>query len=201
MKIITRLLNQYHASRLYKKRLLKRWDNESNPHKRKEKAIIDYCDSSHYNTFIETGTYMGEMVYSLRNYFKTLYTIELSRDLYEIAKNHFREFGHIKFLQGDSGIVLGKIIDKLNEPSILWLDGHYSGGITEKGESETPIMKELQSIFSSPYSHIILIDDARCFGNSDFPDYPSIEALKDFIKTHRPSCSIEIKDDIIRIVL
>lgn len=201
MKVIIWLINQYHASRFYKKRLLARWDNENNPHRIKEKAIIEYCDKYHYNTFIETGTYMGEMVYSLRNNFKTLYTIELSHTLYEIAKNHFKEFGHINFLQGDSGIVLGKITDKLNEPAILWLDGHYSGGVTEKGELETPVMKELQSIFSSPYSHIILIDDARCFGNSDFPDYPSIDTLKDFIKANHTNCNFEIKDDIIRIVL
>lgn len=197
-KIIIWFVNYYHSTKFYKYRLIKRWNNENNPHKIKENAIIEYYDKYHYNVLIETGTYLGEMVYSLRNKFKTIYTIELSMPLFKNAKKHFSEFESINFLQGDSGLVLEEVVNKLTEPAIFWLDGHYSEGITEKGKSETPILKELQSIFASPYSHVVLIDDARCFGNPEFPDYPSIKELKDYINKLNAKSNFEIKNDIIR---
>lgn len=167
----------------------------------KEKAIIEYFNEYHYKVFIETGTYLGEMVYALKDKFYKIYTIELSEYLFKTARNRFKENTNIHFLQGDSGIALEKIVKQISEPVIFWLDGHYSGGNTSKGEFDTPIIKELQSILLSPYSHIILIDDARCFGNSEFPDYPSIEVLKKFIFMSQPKCNFVVKDDIIRITL
>lgn len=198
-KIVTFLKYYYHTSQYFKNILIKRWNNENNQHKIKEKAIIEFCGKYQYKIFIETGTYLGEMVYALRNQFDSLYTIELSNYLFRTSKKRLSDFKNINFLLGDSGIELVKIVNHINEPAIFWLDGHYSGGITEKGKSETPILKELQTICESPYQNIILIDDARCFGNSEFPDYPSIKELKDYVLKLKSISNFEIKDDIIRI--
>ena len=199
-KIISFLKYYYHTSQYFKNILIKRWNNENNQHKIKEKAIIEYSDKYHNKIFIETGTYLGEMVYALRNKFDTLYTIELSLYLFKTSKKRFSDCKNINFLLGDSGIELAKVVTQITNPAIFWLDGHYSGGITEKGKLETPILKELQSICTSPYSHVILIDDARCFGNPEFPDYPSIQELKDYILKLKYRSNFEIKDDIIRII-
>jgi hypothetical protein len=191
----------YHSSELYNNKLIKKWHNDNNQHIIKEEAILEFKEKYHYKILVETGTFLGEMVYALRNKFETLYTIELSRYLYMTAKKRFHENKNICFLHGDSGKVLEKVVNLLKEPAIFWLDGHYSGGITEKGAKETPVLNELKAIFSSPYSHIILIDDARCFGNPEFKDYPTFEELKDFVYKLNPSISsIYIKDDIIRII-
>jgi hypothetical protein len=191
-KFFLMLINSYHSSIFYKYRLIKRWNKKSNPHKIKEMAIIKYCDKYNYKTFVETGTYLGEMVYALKYKFDILYTIELSLDLFKTAKKHFIEYKNIYFFHGDSGVVLEQLMNKISEPAIFWLDGHYSGGITEKGDSETPILKELQYIFSSQYPHVILIDDARCFGNPKFPDYPSIQELKNYVTSLHPSVKLSI---------
>jgi hypothetical protein len=48
----------------------------------------------------------------------------------------------------------------------FWLDGHYSDGITFKGDKDTPIVDELNHISMNldRYNEVcVLIDDVRCF--------------------------------------
>lgn len=124
------------------------------------------------------------MVWAQRKNFRKNYSIELSEPLYIKAKKRFKRYSHINILQGDSGKVLHTMLDKMTEKSIFWLDGHYSSGITAKGDKECPIYEELSAIFKSEKNHILLIDDARCFTGQG--DYPSIEELSGFIKTIYP---------------
>ena len=169
------------------------------PHIVKEKAISDYQKSSQYKIFVETGTYLGEMVKAQMNNFEEIISIELDATLYIKAVKKFNKYSYIKILNGDSGQVLKKIVPSLHGNSIFWLDGHYSGGITARGNKDCPIFEELQSILESRVNHIILIDDARLFNGDG--DYPTIKKLKDFVMSYNNKCKIEIKDDITRITL
>jgi hypothetical protein len=92
-------------------------------------------------------------------------------------------------------VALKGLLHGLHEPALFWLDGHYSGGNTGKGEKDTPIMAELATIYASDIPHVVLIDDARCFGTDK--DYPSQNELASYIKTLRPSASILVKNDCI----
>jgi len=86
----------------------------------------------------------------------------------------------------------------VEKPCLFWLDGHYSGGNTAKGEKETPIMEELRQICAHPVkNHLILIDDAREFTGQN--DYPTIESLRTFVGARLPGYGFDVKDDIIRI--
>ncbi len=170
----------------------------SPPHIVKQKTIKKYASKYRVRIFIETGTYMGNMVFAVKNTFDKIYSIELKEELYEKAKNRFLNNNHISILQGDSSKVLPEIIDHIKEPCLFWLDGHYSEGITAKDEKETPILSELQHILNhSVKDHVILIDDARCFTGQN--DYPTIEFMQDLIRSRFPDYVFEIKDDIIRI--
>ncbi|QEC77931.1 hypothetical protein [Mucilaginibacter ginsenosidivorax] len=170
------------------------------PHIVKQGIIKALKDASQYELFVETGTYLGEMVVAQSNNFKKIYSIELGEDLYRDAVKKFEQQKHITILQGDSGNVLVKLAPTINEPAIFWLDGHYSAGITAKGDKDCPIYEELTAIFSSkPLDHILLIDDARLFVGQD--DYPTIPELTAFIKQHRSSSIIEVADDIISVFL
>jgi hypothetical protein len=96
--------------------------------------------------------------------------------------------------------VLPLIIKDLNEPAIFWLDGHYSSGITAKGDKICPIFEELDSIFNNkPLNHVLLIDDARLFVDED--DYPTIEKLTKYVKNKNNNYQVEVKDDIIRFTM
>jgi hypothetical protein len=149
-------------------------------------------------TFIETGTYLGDTTYSMRNKCECLHTIELNKTLYENAVKRLSLFKNIIVHYGDSGIVLPKLISEIHEPILFWLDGHYCGNSTSKGDKCTPIMNELDAIFRHRCkSHVMLIDDARDFNGKN--DYPEIKYLIYQIKVKYKSHNIMVKNDIIRI--
>ncbi len=188
----------YNSLRVLKWKLI-RAKSESPPHVIKQLIITNYVKKYKYNTLIETGTYFGEMINAQRDNFKKIYSIELSCDLYQKAKNRFQTFSHIELINGDSGEKIKQILQQLNEPAVFWLDGHYSEGITAKGNKNTPIVEELLHITMHPYPHIILIDDARMFNGNE--DYPTIEKIKEIISKNRVIDFFKVADDIIQIKL
>jgi len=171
------------------------------PHVVKQLAIKEYQKKFNLKLLVETGTYLGDMVFIQRSVFENIISIELSEFLYLKACKRFRNNKNIKILQGDSGVVLNKVIQEINTPALFWLDGHYSSGVTAKGDKECPIFEELNAIFKgNELPHILLIDDARCFVG--LGDYPTIEELKTHILKNRNSnFDFEVKDDIIRVAL
>jgi hypothetical protein len=148
---------------------------------------------------VETGTYMGDMVYAMRKRFKQIYSIELSPRLFQLAVERFFAFNHISIIEGDSGVVLKKLMPEISKPTLFWLDGHYSGGATAKGILECPIFEELNAILESPHieSVVVLIDDARLFVGTN--DYPTLVELKSFLATKKKAHTFKVVDDIIHI--
>ena len=170
------------------------------PHLFKQNTIEEYQNKFGNTILIETGTYMGDMIEAQKNNFKTLYSIELSVKLHKKAQRRFRHNKNIHIVQGDSGEVLPIILKDINDPAIFWLDGHYSAGVTAKGDKDCPIFEELNAIFNSKdLNHILLIDDARQFNG--IGDYPTIEQLTEFIKRKNGKYQLEVKNDIIRYVI
>jgi hypothetical protein len=170
------------------------------PHLVKQLTIAEIQKKYGHQILVETGTYMGDMVEAQKTRFKKIISIELGIDLFKKAQKRFRKDNNVLIVQGDSGVVLSKILEDLFEPAIFWLDGHYSEGITAKGNKECPIFEELDSIFNSgKYNHILLIDDARCFVG--IGDYPSVERLTEYVRSKNNKYQVEIKNDIIRYVI
>ena len=161
--------------------------------------IQDLKKEFHCDAFIETGTYKGDMINALKAHFAKLISVELSPLFYEKALKRFRNDKNVTLHFGDSGDLMPKIIESLNSVSLFWLDGHFSSGETAKGEKDCPIYGELNAIFSSPFNHILLIDDARHFDGTN--DYPTIPALKSFIENKKPGSFFEHKDDLITVVI
>lgn len=168
------------------------------PHLIKQMTVKEYAKKYRLNIFIETGTYLGDMVYAVRSVFGKIYSIELGEELYKRAKRRFSKYNHISILHGDSAEVLPEILDNIKEPCLFWLDGHYSAGITAKGELATPILQELDHILSHPVKdHVILIDDARDFIGKN--DYPTIQELRTLVLSQKLGYGFEVRNDIIRI--
>lgn len=185
------------------RREIMEWDRAGRPapppHAIKQQAIRAYAKKFGLKIFVETGTFRGAMVEAMKKYFSRIYSIELGKDLYEESKERFAGDERITIIHGDSGVELGKLVPKLNQPALFWLDGHYSAGITARGEKDTPILEELTHIFNSGQKgHVILIDDVRCFDPN--PAYPNVDDLLEFIKQNRPDSIIEIENDSIRII-
>ena len=89
-------------------------------------------------TFVETGTLYGETTKALSPIFERLVTIELDDDLYRQAMERFASNAKIDCVCGDSAQMLPKVLNSVKEPTLFWLDGHYSGGITARGVKDTP---------------------------------------------------------------
>lgn len=84
-------------------------------------------------------------------------------DIYfQQAKDRFKSYANVELLHGDSGSLMPLVLSKLTTPALFWLDGHYSGGLTEQVECDTPVSAELQEILTSQCkSRVILVDDIR----------------------------------------
>jgi len=169
------------------------------PHCVKAERVSQIQNVFQYDTFIETGTYMGDMINAQKKNFLFLHTIEFSHRLAKIAKKRFSNLKNIHVHEGDSADIIFRILRRIHAPSIFWLDAHYSGGITGKNSTNTPILSELHAIFQlSSLPHVILIDDARLFIGKY--DYPTIGNIAKLIKKYRKNAHIYIKYDIIHII-
>ena len=184
------------------KQELSEWETKGKPapppHIIKQQTLKSYADKYDLKVLVETGTFYGDMIEAMKHVFEKIYSIELSQELFEKAKKRFKDQSHVELIQGDSGIELRSLLSKINQPTLFWLDGHYSAGETAQAAKDTPIFEELQHIFDTPdRGHVIIIDDARCFGS--YADYPSIEQLNEFIKLKRPSMDVSVQYDSVRI--
>ncbi|MFA5776671.1 MAG: hypothetical protein WC988_03915 [Patescibacteria group bacterium] len=164
----------------------------------KRSVIESYTKVYNTGVLVETGTYYGDMVKALKNKFDKVYSIELDAGLNSRAKWRFLTDSGVHLVKGDSGESLFSIIGDLKEPCIFWLDAHYSGGLTARGVTDSPVLKELGQISKSKFKNVILIDDARHFGF--LPSYPDLDELKNFVSKHMEFSEFSVKDDIIRIL-
>jgi hypothetical protein len=180
-------------------RELEDWESRGRPlplpHLLKHRVVLECARQSGTHTLVETGTYWGTMVEAGRDAFTRIYSIELQKAFYCRAKRKFAPYPHVKVLHGDSAALLPGVLAELSERALFWLDAHYSGGMTAKGQVETPISKELDLIWPHPIKgHIILVDDARLFDGTH--GYPTVSFLSERAALLGWSC--EVKDDIIR---
>ncbi|MCP9850229.1 hypothetical protein [Cyanobium sp. Morenito 9A2] len=170
------------------------------PHAFKQRLLSSYSRKHKLRSLVETGTYLGDMVHAMRRHFQTIISVELSPELCEKSRLRFAAYPHITILQGDSGKILPIILSQLQHPTLFWLDGHYSAGITARGSEETPVSAEIGAILDHDIKgHVILIDDARNFDGTH--DYPTYESLRSSILLRKPMAIISCKEDIIRVVL
>lgn len=164
-------------------------------------TIVSYLKQYQYKFFVETGTFLGDTTDSIARiggrFGMHAITIELADQLYDNAVKRFADRPNIECLHGDSGALMPQVVERLTSPAIFWLDGHYSGGMTACGETETPVMQELETIFASPIkNHLILVDDVRLFGTGGYPTVAAVEALA---REALPESRVVVSNDILRI--
>ena len=194
---IKRVLNNFKENRDYRS-WLRSGKPVPPPHAVKRKVIKGFSRRHRLDVFIETGTYLGEMLDGVKDVFSEIHSIELSEKLYEQAAPKFKKHHHIFLHHGDSAEVLPVVLRRVTKSCLFWFDAHYSAGVTGRGSKETPIMEELGCVFQhSITTHVLLIDDARLFIGEN--DYPAIDSLRSFVKSRYPGHIFEVMEDIIRI--
>lgn len=137
--------------------------------------------------WVETGTYYGTSTKFFIKNFPHVYSIEPSLELYQLAATRFKGL-NVTFFNDVSENVLPELLPKLNGNLNFWLDGHFSAGVTFKGDKDCPVEDELNAIEKSIDNFdrlTILIDDVRCFlpsSSAQYTDYPSIDFLVDWAR-------------------
>jgi len=168
--------------------------------------IKEFVDKG-YDTFIETGTGPGAItIHNIKDSFKEIHSIELSETIFNSNKNLLKNENKIKLYLGDSAILLKDIVkENKSKKCIIWLDAHFSGGLTKKSEKfgECPIIEEIKilNIFETP--PIIFIDDAAYFlnpppaKNHKQEDWPTFELVKnEIIKIDKNYKTENVRQDI-----
>ena len=165
----------------------------------KQRTVIRYQARYGLRTFVETGTYTGEMVHAMSGHVDRIVSIEVAPALHAQAAKRFASQPHIHLLLGDSAALLPSVLESLEGPALVWLDGHYMGGESGRGTVDTPIMAELTALVAHPVrGHVVLIDDARLFDGTG--GYPRLDELTAWVKARRPSTDVSVDGDIIRCV-
>jgi hypothetical protein len=161
------------------------------PHLLKQRVIQEYAREFHLPVLVETGTNYAHMIYVQKGHFGEIYSIELDAHKAESARRKFAGNPNIHILEGDSGVVLPKLLPDLKGRCIFWLDGHDF-------EMSTPVKLELDALFGGTTGeHVILIDDANWFNGSG--GYPTLDELRRRVDREYPGGRMEVKDNIIRI--
>lgn len=174
--------------------------HSSPPHAMKEILVRRYAARNAAQVFVETGTYMGDMVFAVKDEFEELYTVELSEELFVIAEKRFEGISQIHVVHGDSSKVLKRIVSNVNKPTLFWLDGHYSGGNTAGDSLSTPIIAELDIVLQNHIEgNVVLLDDARLFVGAN--GYPKIEDLIAKVRREYPECAVAVECDVLCIEL
>lgn len=167
------------------------------PHRAKCNILRKMQKEASLSTFVETGTYFGDMVWCLRNDFPQIFSIEINDRLCHWAINRFSQNRNVQIIHGDSSMVLPQLLPGIAGDILFWLDGHYSCGVTSRGLKDTPILEELGSILDrgKKNNDIIVIDDAHSFGRD--PGYPSLKKIEKYIRDFDMGHQFAIQDDLI----
>ncbi len=164
------------------------WGRECDPpppSARKRQLLHETLCFHRLQVAIETGTFLGDTTAFLADRCHSVITMELDPGLAARARERFHDREEVTVLEGDSGELLKGVLAGVDEPALFWLDGHFSGvheGVqTARGEADTPLRSELETIVAWPYApaSAILIDDARMFG---LPDYPTLDEIREMVR-------------------
>lgn len=182
---------------------LARWNKNGQPlpvpHAIKQNIINKYRNKHSINTLVESGTYWGDMVWAQRNNFEKIYSIELSKELVLFNRKRFKKYPNIEIILGDSGKILPTLIKELDEKTLFWLDGHYSGEDSARGDKDCPVAEEVKAILSTEIEHVIVMSDARCFTGQR--DFPTLEGISSYITNTYPQSLIRTENDCIIVEL
>lgn len=208
LRVVLEWTGLYHplrnaANRAIQRRDVRRWLRAGQPAPPpaaiKARVLRAYAEALGLRTFVESGTYRGDMVEAMRGACDRIYSIELQRTLYEAAAKRFANVAGIHLVHGDSATELRAIVRTLDAPALFWLDAHYWEGVTPRFERVTPVIEELNQIFGErDRGHVILIDDARLFGVE--AGFPSLQKIEDVVRKRRPELTMTIRHDAIHLV-
>jgi hypothetical protein len=143
--------------------------------------------------FVETGTGGGDgLSYAAQFLFCKLYSTEIHKRIYELAKNKFADDGRVTLLNAKSEEALDIILPCIPQdvPILFWLDAHFPGADyklarydgEENNDTRLPLEREVEVIrrLRPQLRDILLIDDLRLYEKGKFANGNMPEDIKGF---------------------
>lgn len=167
-----------------------------------EELIMRLTHEFEIPNFVETGTYYGKTAVWASHYFKNVFTIEYSQELYQKVSPQYKNVENLHFIWGDSRTQLSQLIEQLEGSTLFWLDAHWSGGLTYGETDQCPLIEEIEILNRSPYPQFILIDDARLFTSPPqiphkIEQWPEITEVIEVLKVGDQERYIVLIEDVI----
>lgn len=144
----------------------------------KRRHLLDLFRARAHEVFVESGTYLGGTVAFMRPYARRIVSVEIEPALYEAARRRFAGVANVELLLGDAATIVPEIVAALREPALVWLDGHFTGGVNSvTGEAVEPAPGILESLgkLDLPRGMTVVVDDVRLFGRGD--GFPPLDNL------------------------
>ena len=147
-----------------------------------------------FNCLVETGTLYGHTAIHASRLFESVYTIELDEKLHRNAERLNSKYPNVKFIHGDSGVEVDRLVESLKTPTVFFLDAHWSGDSsvdwegslftgfptetshlgdigspTPTSAEQVPLDREINSILEKfPHEALIIVDDWQSIGSKDY---------------------------------
>jgi hypothetical protein len=156
----------------------------------KDKGVLSSRELSRFkelfqlHSFIETGTYSGDTTAEASKIFDEVHSVEIWEPLYHRAQERFAQTPNVHLYLGDTTRLLAQMVQKSAPKRLYWLDAHSSGDGTGGTPGFSPILMELDQIYSAnDLESVVLIDDLRgmchCDSRTNLPLRQIIQKLKD----------------------
>lgn len=161
-----------------------------------EKIALKARDYIKATALVETGTFRGETAFWAKDKFERVITLELSPTYYKISEELMKDTHNVLLILGDSRDWLGQVcIGRHNDPTVFWLDAHYSG-ITETNDPHGFVLLDELNIINNNFfgPHIIMVDDYYVINKRELAPHDKImELLVDKGVNNR---DVRVVDDI-----
>lgn len=167
-----------------------------NPHGlSKFRQLMAVAKRTGATTFIETGTYLGHTTRRASRKFDRVITIEVVPEIYENARRSLSDCKNVECILGDCNAVLPGILERGDvSDCLIFLDGHYSGGITGMADVPEPAIDEIETIGQHKDKVCgVVIDDFRTFTGND--QMPTKSALLAAIEQWLPDYNVNVHLD------
>ena len=143
----------------------------------KREHLLSLFRRRNHRLLIESGTYLGGTVEFFLPHAERIISIEVEPGLHEAARERFAGQASVELLLGDALDILPALVAGAALPPLVWLDGHFSGGVTGCGAEvePAPTILERLATLHVPAGTSIVIDDLRLFGRDD--TFPGLDEL------------------------
>ncbi len=158
----------------------------------KRRHLLSLFEERGHRVFVESGTYLGGTVAFFAPRAERVISVEVDRALYERAAQRFARTPNVQIVFGDALDEIPEIVAGLDAPPLIWLDGHFSDGITSQGAEEEPAGTILQRLGERgvPAGTTIVIDDIRLFGTD--PGFPPLADVVTMLGDSFPGARVSV---------